>query len=73
MYDLSKVVLTGTRWPEAGDAQRPVTEYQCCECQRHHADGLDPLYAAHLMSQSKHGMYLRPPTAGEVFARLVAE
>lgn len=71
MYDPSKVVLTGTRWPRAGDARRPVTAYGCVACQREHRDGLDPEYKAHEMRQSKHGVYERPPTAGEVFRRLV--
>lgn len=59
--------------PDAGPAAEPVRCYGCVRCQREHREGLDAEYPAHLMSQSKHGTYLRPATVGEVLTRLVGE
>ena len=64
--DLSQIVMgTGHR--------AAVRYYGCCRCQRNHAEGLDPLYEAHLMSQSKHGVRERPPELVEQFRRLVEQ
>lgn len=65
-----KLTRTGDD-PALAAARRPITEYGCVRCQRYHAEGLDPLYQDHLFHQSKHGTRTRPPTAGEVFRRLV--
>jgi hypothetical protein len=35
-------------------------EYGCCRCQTYHAEGDGPVYAEHLMWQSKHGLRRRP-------------
>ena len=56
------------------DAARrtPVRAYMCCKCQKEQREEWEPdLYRDHVMRQSRHGGYERPPLAREVFDRLV--
>jgi len=46
-------------------------EYGCCRCQVYHAESDGPVYAEHLMWQSKHGTRRRPKGGWSV-AGLVA-
>jgi hypothetical protein len=47
-------------------------EYGCCLCQQYHNEA-DPLYAAHIMSQSKHGPRFVPVEEAIIRAAAVAE
>ncbi len=57
---------------DRGNPRRLIRAYGCCRCQREHVEGSE-MFAAHLMSQSKHGIYERLPTDAEAFARLMSE
>lgn len=57
---------------DSENPRRLIRAYGCCRCQCEHVEGSE-VFAAHLMCQSKHGIYDRLPTDAEAFARLVAE
>ena len=54
-------VKAANAFAEAGLPRLTIEVYGCVECQRCHYEG-DPLYAAHLCRQSKHGVTTAPFT-----------